>query len=41
MTDIEEARVISFLKVATDGQTDRISESSYGNMKHKRFQLKA
>ena len=42
-TDIDEAKVISFLGV----QTDRISESSYGNMsahtqkKKKKIQLKA
>ena len=38
--------VISFLGVRTDGQTDRrtdkVLESSYGNMSaHKKFQLKA
>ena len=38
MTDIDEAKVISFLGV----RTDRISESSYGTMSaHKKFQLKA
>ena len=49
MTDIEEARVISFLGVRTDGRTDRqterqtetVLESSYGNMSaHKKFQHK-
>ena len=40
-TDIDEARVISFLGVRTDGQTVRVLESSYGNMSaHKKFQLK-
>ena len=34
--------IISFLGVRTDGQTDRVLESSYGNMSaHKKFQLKA
>ena len=33
--------VIFFLGVRTDGQTDRVLESSYGNMSaHKKFQLK-
>ena len=33
---------ISFLGVRTDGQTDTVLESSYGNMSaHKKFQLKA
>ena len=44
-TDIDEAMVISFLGVRTDGQTDgqidTVLESSYGNMTaHKKFQLK-
>ena len=43
---MDEARAISFLGVWTDrhadGETDRILESSYGNMSaHKKFQLKA
>ena len=34
--------MISFLGVRTDGQTDTVLESSYGNMSaHKKFQLKA
>ena len=42
MTDIDEAMMISFLGVRTDGQTDMVLESSYGNMSaHKKFQLKA
>ena len=42
-TDIDEAMVISFLGVRTDGQTDRVLESSHGNMsaQKKKFQLKA
>ena len=36
-----EAMVTSFLGVRTDGQTDTVLESSYGNMSaHKKFQLK-
>ena len=34
--------MISFLGVRTDGQTDTVLETSYGNMSaHKKFQLKA
>ena len=32
MTDINEARVIYFLGVRTDGLTDTVLESSCGNM---------
>ena len=41
MTDIDQARVISFLGVRTDGQTDTVLESLHGNMSaHQKFQLK-